>query len=189
VGVGHSEAVGERYAKPYAAMVEYLDQLDDAGVPKERRLLAALGPKMLKLAADRSAGAHPYLTTPEHTRRAREILGSDALLAPEHKVVVSGDADRDRAVGRPAVAHPYLGLANYVNNLRSLGYGDDDLAGEGSDRLIDDLVLHGEAPTVAAGLREHLDAGANHVVIHQMPADGIDLLKGYEALAAQLLRE
>ena len=111
IGVGHPEAHTE-YKKPYDALTEYLDELDEYGVPKDRRVVAALGPQVLKLSARRSAGAHPYLTTPEHTAQARELVGPDAFIAPEHKVVLTTDAEQARAVGRKAL-EIYLNLANY----------------------------------------------------------------------------
>ena len=185
IGVGHPEATGARYAKPYEALVGYLDELDAAQVPIGRRVLAALGPKMLMLSAERAAGAHPYLTTPEHTRRAREILGSGALLAPEQKVVLDADPVRARSLGRPAVK-PYLGLVNYTSNLRSLGYTDADLTGGGSDRLIDALVVHGDGATVAAGVTEHLRAGADHVALQLLTPAGEDPVAGLTALARAL---
>ncbi|TQF65569.1 LLM class F420-dependent oxidoreductase [Rhodococcus spelaei] len=185
VGAGHREANGSVYAKPYEAVVSYLDELDTAGVPASRRVLAALGPKMLRLAAERSAGAHPYLTPPEHTREARELLGTGTLLAPEHKVVVSSDAAAARTVGRAAVENPYLHLSNYVANLVRLGFTDEELADGGSDRVIDALVAHGDAGSVAARLTEHLDAGADHVAVQVLPADG-DALPALTALAAAL---
>jgi probable F420-dependent oxidoreductase len=136
VGVGHPEATVD-YRRPYATIVDYLDRLDAAQVPVADRALAALGPKVLALAAERTAGAHPYLTTPEHTRAARSLLGEGVLLAPEHKVVLGTDPQRARAVGRPAVRTPYLGLRNYTANLRRLGWSEQDLRDGGSDRLID----------------------------------------------------
>jgi probable F420-dependent oxidoreductase len=186
IGVGHPEATGPRYAKPYEALVHYLDELDAAQVPIARRVLAALGPKMLKLSAQRAAGAHPYLTTPEHTRKAREILGPGVLLAPEQKAVLDLDPVRARLIGRPVVAKPYLGLINYTSNLRSLGYTDADLAEGGSDRLIDALVDHGDAATVAAGLTEHLEAGADHVAVQLLTPPGSDPVAGFTALAEAL---
>ncbi|WP_308214126.1 LLM class F420-dependent oxidoreductase [Mycolicibacterium conceptionense] len=164
LGVGHPEQVGD-YRTPMAALNGFLDVLDEHGLPREKRALAALGPKMLALAAERSAGSVPYLVTPEHTRRARAALGSQGLLAPEQKVVLDSDPERARSLARPRIKHPYLGLVNYTNNLRRLGFTDEDLAGDGSDRLIDQLAVHGDAATVARGLREHLVAGANHVQI------------------------
>lgn len=172
VGAGHREATAE-YRKPYDAVVSYLDVLDKEGVPTDRRVLAALGPKMLRLAADRSLGAHPYLTTADHTRTAREILGDTAVLAPEQKVVVSTDAAAARAAGRAVVDRPYLHLSNYVNNLKRLGYTDADIADGGSDALIDALVAHGTAEQVNARLDEHLAAGADHVAIQVLGADDI----------------
>lgn len=183
VGVGHPEAT-QAYQKPYDKIVDYLDRLDAGGVPHEDRVLAALGPKVLKLSADRAGGAHPYLTTPEHTRQAREILGAGKLLVPEHKFVLEDDPERARAIGRPKVANPYLKLTNYVSNLKRLGWTDEDLANDGSDRLIDALVLHGDGPTIARGVRAHLDAGANQVAVQAL---GDDPLPALAAVAQALL--
>ncbi|SIB54604.1 putative F420-dependent oxidoreductase, MSMEG_4141 family [Mycobacteroides abscessus subsp. abscessus] len=171
VGAGHPEASAE-YRKPYDALVEYLDGLDAAGVPKERRVLAALGPKVLKLSADRTAGAHPYLTTPEHTRQAREIIGPDALLVPEHKVVLSTGAPSAREIGRRTVDF-YLTLSNYVNNWKRLGFNDEDLTSPGSDAFIDAVVAHGTAAEIATRLNEHLDAGADQVLIQVLGDKGL----------------
>jgi probable F420-dependent oxidoreductase len=187
MGVGHPEATGERYAKPYTALVEYLDALDSAGVPKQRRALAALGPRVLRLAAARSAGAHPYLTTPEHTRRARALMGPAALLAPEQKVVLDTDAVRARELGRSVIANPYLRLVNYRSNLKSLGYSDAELDDGGSDAVIDALANHGDATSVAAALRRHIDAGANHVAVQLLTETGQDPLPGLQQLAALLI--
>lgn len=165
IGVGHPEQTAG-YVRPMAALRDFLDALDTHGVPVENRALAALGPKMLEVARDRTGGAVPYLVTPEHTRRARAALGPDKLLAPEQKVVLEPDAERARALARPRIKHPYLGLVNYRNNLRRLGFSDADLAEDGSDRLIDALAVHGTPERVAAGLQAHLDAGADHVQIH-----------------------
>jgi probable F420-dependent oxidoreductase len=129
-----------------------------------RRLLAALGPKMLRLSAERSAGAHPYLTTPEHTAKARELVGNSVFLAPEHKVVLTTDADEARRVGRETADH-YLGLSNYVNNWLRLGFTEDDVHKPGSDRLIDSVVAYGTPDAIAQRLNEHLEAGADHVAI------------------------
>jgi probable F420-dependent oxidoreductase len=185
VGIGHPEATRE-YRSPFDTIVDYLDVLDAEGVPVEDRALAALGPKVLALAAERSAGAHPYLTTPEHTRGAREILGDGPLLAPEQKVVVGTDPDAARALGRPAVDRPYLHLRNYTSNLKRLGWTDADLADGGSDALIDALVVRGDAAVVAAGLTAHLDAGADHVCLQLLTAPGADPLPDLRALAAAL---
>jgi probable F420-dependent oxidoreductase len=171
IGVGHREATQE-YQKPYDALVSYLDELDSAlqhdPVPNSRRVLAALGPRVLRLAAERSAGAHPYLTTPEHTGRARHLLGNSVFLAPEHKVVLTSseqeDADEARAVARKTLGF-YLGLENYVNNWLRLGFTDEDVRRPGSDRLVDALVAYGTPDAIAHRLNEHLDAGADHVAI------------------------
>ncbi|PBC43265.1 LLM class F420-dependent oxidoreductase [Rhodococcus sp. ACPA4] len=186
IGIGHPEATGD-YSKPYATLVSYLDELDAAQVPESRRVLAALGPKVLKLSADRAAGAHPYLTTPEHTAEAREILGPSKILAPEHKVVLETDPGKARAIGRPAVANPYLHLRNYTTNLERLGFAPDEIANDGNDRVIDALVAYGTARSIADRLREHIAAGADHVAIQALPADG-DPIATYEALAAELFR-
>ncbi|MFD6068527.1 MULTISPECIES: LLM class F420-dependent oxidoreductase [Amycolatopsis] len=182
VGAGHREHTAE-FKKPYAALVEYLDALDAAGVPVEGRALAALGPKVIKLAGDRTAGAHPYLMTPEHTRQAREILGEGPLLAPEQKVVLETDPEKAREIGRKTVKF-YLGLVNYTNSLRKLGFTDEDLAGEGSDKLVDALAVHGDAETVARGVTAHIEAGADHVNIQVLNQDPLPV---YRALAAVLL--
>lgn len=187
LGVGHPESIGDRYTKPYSELVAYLDVLDAEQVPPARRVLAALGPKVLRLSAERAAGAHPYLVTPEHTRRAREILGVGPILVPEQKVVLDTDPVRARTIGRPAVEKPYLGLVNYTNNLRTLGFDDADLAGGGSDRLIDALVVHGDAATVSAGLLRHLDAGADQVAINLITAADADPLTGFAVLAEALI--
>jgi probable F420-dependent oxidoreductase len=169
VGIGHRET-NEDYRSPYDALVEYIDALDAAKVPTSRRVLAALGPKVLKLAAQRSAGAHPYLTTPEHTGSARELVGPTVFLAPEHKVVSTTDADEAREIGRGTVDF-YLGLSNYVNNWKRLGFTDKDVAKPGSDRLIDEVVAYGTPDDIARRLNEHLEAGADHVTIQVLGGD------------------
>jgi probable F420-dependent oxidoreductase len=183
VGIGHPEATQE-YRKPFDKIVEYLDQLDEAEVPVSRRVLAALGPKVLRLAAQRAAGAHPYLTTPEHTREARQVLGKSPLLAPEQKVVLTPQPEQARAIGRPAVKSPYLNLVNYRKNLLRLGWQESDLDDGGSDRLIDALALHGDAETIARGITAHLDAGANHVCIQALGSEPLD---AYQALSEILI--
>jgi probable F420-dependent oxidoreductase len=185
IGIGHPESI-TTYRQPYATMVDYLDQLDAGGVPRDRRILAALGPRALRLAADRTLGTHPYLVVPDHTREARQLLGPDVAIAPEHKVVVETDADIARSIGRPFVADPYLKLQNYTNNLLRYGYTDDDINHGGSDRLIDALVLHGTIDAIATGLRAHLDAGADHIAIQVLTA-GNDPMPGYQQLAQTLL--
>ena len=182
IGAGHPEATSE-FTKPYEALNAYLDVLDAAGVPKERRVLAALGPRVLRLAAERTAGAHPYLVNPQHTREAREILGSGVLLAPEQKVVLERDPAAARAAGTSTLKM-YLGLRNYVGNLRRLGFGEDEVKGDGSDRLFDAVILHGETADIAAGVRAHLEAGADHVCVQVVGTD--DVLPGFRELAGAL---
>ncbi|MGY0499459.1 LLM class F420-dependent oxidoreductase [Nocardia sp. FBN12] len=181
IGVGHRESNGAGAVKPYDALVAYLDELDAAGVPKERRALAALGPRVLKLARDRTAGALPYLAPPEHTSIARETLGADALLVAEQKVVVDDDAARARELARGTVSM-YLGLVNYLGNLRRMGFSEDDIAKPGSDRLIDILAVNGTPVDVAAGLVAHLDAGADHVAIQPLNEDYLAALRALAAL-------
>jgi probable F420-dependent oxidoreductase len=184
IGIGHPEATQE-YRSPYEALVSYLDDLDAGGVPPGRRVLAALGPRVLRLARDRTLGAHPYLTSPAHTALAREVLGAGVLLAPEQKVVLDADAEAARAVGRPVVDQPYLHLTNYVSNLHRLGYRDEDIADGGSDELIDDLVARGSVDEIAERLREHLSSGADHVAVQALAADD-DVLPTLRALAPVL---
>jgi probable F420-dependent oxidoreductase len=183
IGAGHPEAV-EQYARPYDSMVNYLDVLEANGAPGESIVLAALGPKMLRLAAERTAGAHPYLVTAAYVEQARETLGAGPLLAVEHKAVIESDPRAARAIGRPRVHRPYLSLVNYTRNLRRLGWTDADLAGEGSDALIDALVAHGDAEQVADQLAEFIDAGADHVCVQLLHASpDTDPVPGYRALA------
>ena len=182
LGIGHPEATRE-YQSPYGTLVSYLDQLDELKVPAEGRVLAALGPRVLRLSAERTAGAHPYLVTPEHTRQARQILGDGPLLAPEQKLVFDTDPERARAIARPRVRDPYLGMTNYVSNLRRLGWADADLADGGSDALIDALAVHGDAAAIARGVTAHLEAGADHVAVQVLNGDPLPALR---ALASQL---
>jgi probable F420-dependent oxidoreductase len=178
LGIGASHAMlidnteGLQYAKPYSKMVEYLDALDAAEqpVPVAERVLAALGPKMLALAATRAAGAHPYLAPPENTARARAALGPAALLCPEQPVVLTGDADLARETARRHLAG-YLMLPNYTNNLRRAGFDDADFADGGSERLVDTLVAWGDETAIAGRVRAHRDAGADHVCIQVLPTD------------------
>lgn len=183
IGVGHREAIDE-YRKPLDALTEYLDKLDAYGVPQHRRVVAALGPRVLQLSAARSAGAHPYLTTPEHTAQARQLLGPEAFLAPEHKVVLTTDRDKARAVGRKAL-DVYLGLNNYLNNFKRLGFTDEDLARPGSDRFVDAVVAYGTVDAVAARLKQHLEAGADHVPVQVLTSPD-KLVPALAALAVPL---
>jgi probable F420-dependent oxidoreductase len=169
VGIGHPEATQE-YRSPYETIVRYLDGLDAADVPVERRVLAALGPKVLRLAAERTAGAHPYFTTPEHTRTARETLGAGPLLVPEQKAVFDTDTGRARALARET-AERYLALRNYVNNFKRLGFTDEDMAGGGSDALLDALIARGDGAALAARVAAHLDAGADQVAVQVLGED------------------
>lgn len=170
IGVSHHLLIDNthpgEYTKPLAKTRAYLDELDAVvpTVPPDRRVLAALGPKMLGLARERARGAHPYLVTPEHTEVARAELGEGPLLAPEQHVVLETDPAKARAVARESLG-VYLQLPNYVNNWRRLGFGDDDFADGGSDRLVDHIVVWGDEAAVVARVQAHLDAGADHVCL------------------------
>jgi probable F420-dependent oxidoreductase len=176
LGVSHAQRA-PAYARPYGAMRDYLTALDDADepVPVSARVLAALGPKMLALSRDRAAGAHPYLVTAEHTMRARDILGADALLAPELKVVLDPDRDGAAAVARRYLAS-YLALPNYRDNLLRLGFSADDLRDGGSDRLVDAVFALGDADVVAGRVGEFLAAGADHVAVQVVTDDARTVL-------------
>jgi probable F420-dependent oxidoreductase len=174
LGVSHAQRT-DQYRRPYSAMVEYLDALDAAGVPAGRRVLAALGPRMLELSRDRAAGSHPYLVTPEHTAQAREILGDGPLLAPELKVVLETDPGRARAIARDYLSL-YLGLTNYTNSFLRLGFTEDDFTGGGSDRLIDAVFAWGDQDRVRAAIDALHQAGADHValqVVDDQPRDSL----------------
>jgi probable F420-dependent oxidoreductase len=185
VGAGHPEAT-QQYANPFDTLAGYVGVLLGSGVPADSLVLAALGPRVLRLAAERTAGAIPYLVTPEHTRQARAILGAGKVLAPEQKAVLESDPQRARAIGRPRVQRPYLGLVNYTSNLRRLGWSEQDLSGGGSDALIDALVAWGTGDEVAAKLNEHLEAGADHVAIQLLTGSDDELTDGYRTLAESL---
>lgn len=175
VGIGHREVHAE-YASPYDTLGSYLDRLARAGVPAGRTVVAALGPKMLRLARDRTAGTVPGMVTPEHTRRARSILGAGKLLLPGHFALIEPDVEQARTIARSAPPGMALGVTNYANNLRRLGYTEDDLAHTGSDRLIDALVAHGASATVATRLLAHRAAGADHVGVYPLGDDPIATL-------------
>ena len=195
IGVSHAPAVttrGAAYGPPVQRMREYLHAMEavpySGPLPAEPvpMVLAALGPRMLELAAERTDGAHPYLVPPEHTAQARARIGPDALLLVEQTAVLETDRGAARDIARQ-FAGPYLAMANYANNLRRLGYGDDDLADGGSDRLLDAIVIQGDADAIVRRIREHLDAGADHVCVQLRAADATDLCQdGYAALAAAL---
>jgi probable F420-dependent oxidoreductase len=181
VGIGHPEATSE-YRRPLAMILEYLGQLDAAGVPSENLVLAALGPKVLAAAAEHTRGAHPYLTTPRHTRFARRVIGDSPLLAPEQTVVVCSDQEQAREIGRAMVSR-YLKLVNYRNNLLREGWTEADVGDGGSDQLVDELVLAGTPQEIVEHSRRHLSAGADHVSIQTLGSDPVD---GYRALAEVL---
>jgi probable F420-dependent oxidoreductase len=182
IGAGHREAITQ-WEKPFDALNAYLDELDRHGVPAHRRVLAALGDGILKLSARRGAGAHPYLTTPEHTARARDVMGPAAFLAPEHKIVLSDDAAEARASGRAAL-DLYLGLANYRNSWKRIGFQDNDVEKPGSDALIDAVIAYGTADQIAQRLHQHSAAGADHVAVQVIGTK--DLLPVLTTLAPAL---
>ena len=193
LGVSHVPLVegfrGHTYAKPVATMRAYLDAMEATALsiptPERNIVLAALGPRMLALAAERTRGAHPYNVTPEHTARAREIVGADAWLCVEQKVCLTTEASRARAVAAQALAI-YLPLANYRNNWLSLGFGEDDLSGQGSDRFLDAMVAWGSAEALRGRIRAHFDAGASHVCLQPFDPGGSAApdLGALEAVAA-----
>ncbi|MEV0236197.1 TIGR03620 family F420-dependent LLM class oxidoreductase [Nonomuraea sp. NPDC050786] len=183
IGVSHGALVagrGHDYAKPLTAMRSYLAAMDEAGqtlptpASPAPRLLAALRPKMLELSRDQADGAHTYFVPPEHTSQARQILGPDRLLIPEQAVVLESDPARAREIARAHLAF-YLKLPNYLNNLRTLGFTDDDFADGGSNRLADTIVAWGDAGAIAKRVQAHLDAGADHVAIQPLSPDAPDL--------------
>lgn len=179
LGVSHIPLVegfrGHTYGKPVATMRAYLDAMEAAEfsfpVTERNVVLAALGPNMLALARDRSKGAHPYLVTPEHTARAREILGPDAWLCVEQKVCLTSDTTQARDIAA-SVLELYLTLPNYRNNWLSLGFNEEELSGRGSDRFLDAMVASGNAAEICARLRAHFDAGADHVCVQPLNPDG-----------------
>jgi probable F420-dependent oxidoreductase len=194
LGISHAPAVqlrGHEYSKPLSAMRDYLSAIEAheyRGAPPERPpaiVLAALRTRMLELARDRCSGAHPYFVPPAHTARARGTLGPGPLLAPEQAIVLETDPTRARALARSHMA-VYLRLPNYVNNLRELGFGDEDFADGGSDRLVDAIVSWGDTASVAKRVREHLDAGADHVAIQPSAPDGATALEWLAQLAPVL---
>jgi probable F420-dependent oxidoreductase len=196
LGVSHQWLVedvrGGRYTKPLGTMRAYLDAMDAAPftayppAAQGRRVLAALGPKMLALAAERADGAHPYLVQPDHTARAREILGPDKILAPDQKVVLETDPSEARRIARMHLAG-YLGQPNYRNSFLRQGLTDDDMANGGSDRFVDAIVAWGTVDEVCTRVRAHRQAGASHVAVQLLPRDMGDLpLAEYRRLAGAL---
>ncbi len=183
IGVSHESTVnrrGEVYRKPLARMGRYLDAMAEAphaGPDPERPaplLLAALGPKMLELAAERTAGAHTYFVPPDHTEVARAVMGEGPFLSPEQAVVLETDPDRARRVARKYMSG-YIGLPNYAKNLLRLGWSEDDLSGGGTDKLVDTLVAWGDVEAIAARIQSHLDAGADHVSVQALGERSADL--------------
>jgi probable F420-dependent oxidoreductase len=195
LGVSHAGAVGRRgheyAARPLTKMREYLDAMDAAQLsspvpdPPPTRVLAALRPRMLELAAQRTDGVHSYFVPVEHTRRARAAIGPGALLVPEQAVVLEQDPDAARALARTHTSH-YLARENYQENLRSLGIADPELEDGGSDDLVDALVAWGDEAAIGKRVREHLDAGASHVVLQPITASpgAKDAIEQFTRLAA-----
>jgi probable F420-dependent oxidoreductase len=183
LGVSHQPLVeglrGHNYERPLATMRAYLESMDKAVVlapassAPQVRVLAALRPRMLELSGESAQGAHPYNTTPEHTARAREILGEGPLLLPEQAIVVESDPTTARTHAREHLSR-YLGLPNYENGWRWLGFSDDDFADGGSDRLVDAVVAWGDTDAIVARLRAHLDAGADHVAVQVLGSGLLD---------------
>jgi probable F420-dependent oxidoreductase len=199
LGVSHVPLVeqlrGHRYDKPVATMRAYLDAMDQApylAVPppsKPPRVLAALGPKMLQLSAERADGAHPYNTTPKHTAQARELLGAGPLLCPEQAVVLATNPAKARAIARKFLAI-YLTLPNYTNNFLRLGFQEADLANGGSDKLIDAIIAWGDLKTVLNRIQEHHSAGADHVCLQVLTEDPKTFpLREYRELASAIPRK
>ncbi len=196
LGVSHQPMVegvrGHTYARPLAAMRDYLDAMDRGlyfaapATVEPQRCLAALGPKMLELAAQRTVGVHPYFQTPEHTKIARDVVGAGKLVMPEQMCVLSNHATEARTIARAHMAI-YLGLPNYTNNLRRLGFTDDDIADGGSDRLVDSIVVWGDEAAVAERVRQHHDAGADHVCVQVLVSSRGELpLEQWRRLAPAL---
>lgn len=188
LGVSHGPAIGEAWAKPLAVMRDYVERVTAAGIPADNLCLAALGPKMIALSGERTAGAHPYLGTPGHNREARAILGPGKLLAPEQGVVLEGDPGTARALARDAL-ELYMGLPNYRNNWLRLGLTEDEIESR-SDKLIDALFAWGEPARIAERVAAHFAGGADHVclqVIKPKEAGFDRLRKDWRTLAGALL--
>ncbi|WP_432175581.1 LLM class F420-dependent oxidoreductase [Streptomyces sp. Tue6028] len=172
LGAGHAQ-LAQNYQRPYSTMVGYLNALDDAAtpVPADRRILAALGPKMLRLARDRAAGAHPAMVTPAYIKQAREALGDGPLLAPVVTVALENDPVRARDIARDFLGL-YLRLPNYTTNFERLGFTDEDFTGGGSNRLLDTLVVWGPDDAISDRLTEFHTAGADHLALQLITAEG-----------------
>ena len=187
LGISHGPLIGEAWIKPLAKMREYVDAMLAGGVPAKNMCLAALGPKMLELSAELTAGAHPYLVGPAHTAMARKLLGPGKLLAPEQGVVLESDLGKAREIARGAVDN-YRRLPNYCNNWLRMGLSQDDID-SASDRLIDALFACGAAEVIKARLDEHFAAGADHVCLQVVTeAGGMEAAMGvFRELAPTLL--
>lgn len=170
IGISHSALIGEDYARPLANTRKFLEGLEAAGMEMDNTSLAALGPKMVALSGEKTAGAHPYLVDAEHTRQARAILGPGKLLAPEQGVAFGATMEEARAIAAKGVSF-YKTLPNYRNNWLRLGYSDDEIESD-ADRFIDGIVACGEVATMAARVREHWRAGADHVCVQIISAEG-----------------
>jgi probable F420-dependent oxidoreductase len=182
LGTGHSTRIGPHDEPPYSAMVRYLDELEEAGVPLRRVVIAALGPRMLRLAAERTAGAHPYLVDPAYTTRAREALGTAPLLIPEQRVVLGADREAARAAARRSLGM-YLGLANYRRNFERSGFNERDLTPPGTKRLIDALTGYEADDSIRHRTAAHLAAGADQVLLQLIGPPAEDPARAYPLLA------
>ena len=187
LGVSHGPMIGADYQKPLAKMASYLDGLDKQGIPAAHMCIAALAPKMLQLSAERTAGTHPYLVTPAHSAIARAAVGPDRLVAPEQHVLLETDPARAREMGREALK-PYMQFPNYVNSWRRLGFSEEDVAG--SDRLVDEIVAWGGTEVIIDRVKQHQNAGADHVCLQVVTGEGLDgkaPSKAWRTLAEALL--
>jgi probable F420-dependent oxidoreductase len=173
LGISHGPLIGDSWMRPVAKTREYVTELTALGVPADHLCLAALGPKMVELARDLTAGAHPYLVTPEHTAIARSILGTHKLLAPEQGVILETDPAKAREMGLAALTQ-YRQLPNYTNNWLRLGFTEADIA-QGSDRLVDGLFAWGGMDKIVERVQAHWDAGADHVCLQVITAAPMDL--------------
>lgn len=190
IGISHGPVIGENWNKPLARTRQFLDDLEAAGMPLENTCLAALGPKMIELSGKRTAGAHPYMTTPEHTARARKILGPGKLLMPDQKVAFATSREKVLEIAREGLGR-YGELPNYRNNLLSLGFTESDIDGP-SDRFADALLASGEAKDMVGHVNAHFDAGADHVCIQVLSGavgsgDLDELARNYRSLAEVFL--
>lgn len=185
LGVSHQHSIGDVWRKPLSAMRDYLARLADGGVPRDALCLAALGPKMLELAAAQTGGVHPYLVTPTHTALARTAMGAWGMVAPEQGVILDGDRGSARQTARQAFAQ-YQSYPNYVNSWRRLGFTDGDIS-DASDQLLDAVFAIGSIEDIRARIDEHMLAGADHVCLQAITGKGLDIdaaLEGWRRLAA-----